>query len=415
VLVGVAVVLALSAWGARGGTAISFAEGLDDAEKDAVKALLHRFEIETGIRVAFIDLTKGPKLRERLEADRRDGPVPIGVFAEDNLNLLPLLDEHLVEDLSALPVPRFNQSFMPAPMGKRYFLPFRPNVQIAYVSKKALARTGVGKPTTVDELLTVAERFKALEGKGKVTLSLARDDPAGVTVAELIRSFDGDPMELKDAGSIEAFTRLQRMWRDGTLSHESVKAKHNTQPGYLTSGESWLAQTWPFTSKILAREGKLDDFEVYAGWSGTHVVGGDVLGIPRGLSRTQRKASVALAEFLMSADSQRFLAKENAWPSIREDAYSRIWWGGCGESRCPPWVTLHQVQYEDTLKAAHQALQEGRWLRPSTEQWQQVSCAITTAVHRILEQDEDVQTVLGELHGQVASAEACRNLPPAGP
>jgi trehalose transport system substrate-binding protein len=407
-LVGAAILLVLCAWGAREGTVISFAEQLEGAEKETVLELLHRFEIETGIRVAFVDLNRGPHLRERLEAGRRGGTSPIGVFAEDNVRLLPLLDEHLVEDLSGLPVPHVSESLVPPGEGGRYFLPFRPNVQVAYVSRKALAAAGVGRPTTVDDLAEVAERFKEVAGKGRVTLSLAPGDPAGVTIAELIRSSGGDPLTLDDAGSVEAFTRLQRMWRDQTLSPESLRARYDTQPVDLDTGESWLAQTWPFTSKMLASKGKLDDFEIYAGVGGTHVVGGDVLGVPRRLSKTQRKAAFALVEFLMSADSQRFLAKENAWPSIREDAYSRIWWGGCGGSRCPPWVTLHQVQYEDTLKAARQALQQDRWLRPSTEQWHQVSCAITTAVHRILERNEDVQTVLAELHGQVAGGVACR-------
>src|SRR5206468_1121103 len=131
VLLGAAVVLAASAWGARGAVpTIGFTLQLDRVEKPAVRELLHRFETETGIRVQMVDRPSDEPLADRLAADRRNSVHRIAVFAEDNVKLLPLLERHLVEDLSHLPVHDVDVQLVPSHEGKRYFLPFRPNVQV---------------------------------------------------------------------------------------------------------------------------------------------------------------------------------------------------------------------------------------------------------------------------------------------
>lgn len=410
VLLGAAAVLMVSAWAARGAApTIGFALHLDHVENHAVRELLHRFETETGIRAQMVELSSDESLVGRLAADRRNG-ARIAVFAEDNVKLLPLLERHLVEDLSGLLVHDVDIQLVPHE-GKGYFLPFRPNVQVVYVTREAMKATGTTPPMSREDFLNVARAFRKQAGEGKVTLSLAPGDPGAVTVAELILSFGGDPTDLGDAGSVAAFSFLQDLWKQGVLAPESLKARFDNQAGFLDDGTSWLAQTWPFTSTVLAGARKLDDFVVTPGWSPTHVVGGDVLGIPRGLPDRERKAARALVEFLIGRDSQRFLAKENAWPSIREDAYAGIWWGGCGGSRCPPWVAAHQIEHAETLEASREALRQGEWLRPITPRWQQVTCAMTTAVSRILPGGEDTPTVLAELHGSVVQGTACHQGP----
>jgi trehalose transport system substrate-binding protein len=62
-----------------------------------------------------------------------------------------------------------------------------------------------------------------------------------------------------------------------------------------------MAQNWPLTSATFADQGILGEFTVYAGWSGpvqlAHVIGGEVLGIPRGFrgrSETPRSPSPSI-------------------------------------------------------------------------------------------------------------------------
>ena len=121
----------------------------------------------------------------------------------------------------------------------------------------------------------------------KVTLPLAEGGAAGVTITEWIVAFGGNPLLLNDAGSVRAFEFLQSLWAEGLLARESLLAKYDTQVDYLQGETAWLAPNWPFTSKVFAEQDILSRFEVYAGWRGpvraAHVLGGDVLGIPRGI------------------------------------------------------------------------------------------------------------------------------------
>jgi trehalose transport system substrate-binding protein len=390
-------------------TTITFSISVPDDEKPAIQELLSRFQDRTKAKVNLELLTRfrshpssrvdlvvvgASDLVERLEADRRRGKPGIHLFAQDNLVLKPLVDSQLVQDLSEVEIPAaVNRSMVPDRFGgMQLFLPFRPNVRVAYVDRHKLREAGTGPPRTVDELKSVAAKLKAAAGRPAVTLSLAEGDPAAVTISEWIVSYGGDPLVLNDEGSVRAFQDLQELWREGLLARESLFAKFDTEVEHLASGRAWLAQNWSFTSAVLAKQGELSRFEVFAGWRGphraAHVVGGDVLGMPTGVSGRQRAVALELARFLMSKESQEFLVQANAWPSIREDAYGKV-----------------SEEARETFTAVREALADG-WFRPPVSHWPEVSDAMNEAVARILLQQQPVGTVLDELHARVAATAA---------
>jgi trehalose transport system substrate-binding protein len=212
----------------------------------------------------------------------------------------------------------------------------------------------------------MAQAFRARRGAPKVTLALAEGAPTAITVAELVLGFGGDPLVLNDAGSVAAFELLAGLWRDGLLARESLVAKYDTQVDHLIS--DGVARAELASPGVLARQDLLDRFEVYEGWRGpvraAHVVGGDVLGIPRGVSGRRRELAVRLAQYLMSRDAQERLVAGNAWPAIRQDAYGRV----------------PEVQRQ-TFEAVRRALADG-WLRPGVAYWPAVSDAMNEAVRR---------------------------------
>ena len=305
--------------------------------------------------------------------------------------LVQPLDDVVVPDavLPAMVPPRFD--------GTRYFLPFRPNVQVTYVNRARLREAGVALPRTVAELRAVAQAFKGKRGAPKVTLSLAEGAPTAITVSELVLGFGGDPVLLNDAGSVAAFEFLAGLWRDGLLARESLVAKYDTQVDHLVSETAWLAPNWPFTSGVLAHQGLLDRFEVYEGWRGparaAHVVGGDVLGIPRGVAGPRRERAVRLAAFLMSREAQERLVAGNAWPAIRADAYGQV-----------------PAAQRETFEAVRRALDDG-WHRPGVPYWPDVSDAMNEAVRRTLQGGEPVRPVLDRLHAAVGEAARRRGAP----
>ncbi|HWC11886.1 MAG TPA: extracellular solute-binding protein [Acidimicrobiales bacterium] len=373
------------------GTSITFSISLAQEEQAAIDELVRQFESRTGADVNVTAITSSD-LPAKLRVDVGAGRPTVHLFAQDNLALAVLVQENLVEDLSDVQLPsQVLQAMTPERFdGKQYFLPFRPNVRVAYVNTERFGSANARPPATADELRDVAQKLRATAGGPKVTLSLAQGDPAAVTISEWIVSFGGDPLILNDDGSVRAFEFIQGMWRDGLLARESLLGKFDTEPEYLIGETAWYAQNWPFTTAQLAEQGLLDRFDVYEGWRGpdraAHVIGGDVLGIPRGVSPDQRRAAVELAQFLMSKEAQETLAERNAWPSIRDDAYGTV----------PP-------AQKETFDAVQKALSNG-WYRPNVIYWSDVSEQMNAAVRRIVEGGENVRTVLDELHGRIETA-----------
>ena len=389
-------------------TVITFSIAVSDEERPAIRELVRRFQDQTtakvdlelltrfrsqpGSRIDVVTTLDAEQLVTRLQDDVADGEPTVHLFAQDNLALKDLVDDGLVEDLSAVEIPSAVVHSMIPPRfdGRRLFLPFRPNVRITYAHRRLLDRVGADAPTTVDELASVARRLKEETGRPAVTLSLAEGDPAAVTISEWIVSHGGDPLVLNDEGSVRAFESLQRLWTEGLLARESLLAKFDTEVDNLSTGRALVAQNWSFTSAVLAQQGQLGDFEVYAGWSGperpAHVIGGDVLGIPRGVSGKQKEVALALAAFLMSEEAQEVLVQANAWPSIRADAYEEV-----------------PDEQRETFAAIQEALEDG-WFRPVVSYWPEVTAAMNEAVDRILLRNEPVEPVLDQLHDRVAEA-----------
>ncbi len=371
--------------------ALTFSASLAEDEKPAVRDVLERFRAESGLAVRLVSVT-AMDLPDKLKVEVGAGRPTIHLFAQDNLALRSLVDDGLAQPLDDVAVPDAVLPAMVPPRftGTRYFLPFRPNVQVTYANRARLREAGVTAPRTLAELRAVALAFKGRRGAAKLVLSLAEGAPAAITVAELVLGFGGDPLLLNDPGSIAAFEFLAGLWRDGLLARESLVAKYDTQVDHLVSETAWLAPNWPFTSGVLARQDLLDRFEVYEGWQGparvAHVVGGDVLGIPRGVTGPRRERAVRLATFLMSREAQERLVAGNAWPAIRADAYGSV----------PP-------AQRETFEAVRRAL-AGGWHRPGVAYWPDVSDAMNEAVRRVLQGGEPVRPVLDRLHAMIGEA-----------
>lgn len=383
-----------SASGSLAGTTITFSDSLAESEVAAVQDLLTTFQDQTGVTVKLTAVTAAD-LPQKLSVEVDSGQHTIQLFAQDNLALATLVDQGLVEDLSDIQIPpEITPALIPQKFdGKQYFLPYRPNVRVTYVNKDRFSEAGVSPPQTVEDYKAVAEKLKAAGGSGKVTLSLANQPdtgPLGVTVAEWVVSYGGDPLILNDSGSVQAFAFLQGMWKEGDFAKESRLAKYDTEVDYLKGETSWMATNWPFTTAELAGADILDKFEVYEGWKGparaAHVIGGEVLGIPKGVTGKQKDAAIALAQFLTSKDAQTVLVSQNSWPSVRSDALGEV-----------------PAEQKSTFDAIQVALADG-WYRPNVVYWSDVEAAMDDAVTRIIYNGEDATTVLSEEHNKIAQA-----------
>jgi trehalose transport system substrate-binding protein len=390
--------------GQLSGTSITFNVSLAEEEQEGIQQVLDAFSQQTGAEVKVSNVP-AEDIPNKLQVEVDSGQHTIHLISYDNNTLATLVDQELVQPLDEVEIPgEVSESLIPATFdGTQYFLPFRPNVRVAYANEQQFQSAGVSSPpASFDEYRSMAETFMQETGQPRVTVSLAPGSSAPVVVSEWILSFGGDPVVLNDEGSVEAMTELQAMWEDGLLARESLQGEFDTEVDYLRGETAFYAQNWPFTSSIFQDEGVLELFMIDNGWAGPdgefHVIGGDVLAIPTGVEGDQKEAAIELANFLMGQEAQSILAEVNAWPSIRDDAVQNV-----------------PSELQPTFDAVQEALANG-WYRPSVSYWPAVQTAMDEAVRRILQEGEDPKTVLDELHDDVAQAaeESGEDYPPSG-
>jgi trehalose transport system substrate-binding protein len=378
----VSVVLATTTHAAE--PTITLTMRLAEAEWHVVRQeILPPFEATCGCRVRAIDVPP-EALVQRLRAMKRAGRMQIDLFAQDNMRLQELVDAGLVAPLTADEA-RLDEAVYPALAragilaGVRYFVPFRPNVQIAYYNAEKFDQYGVQPPRTWPELLEVARTFYTQEGIGRVLFKGAGGAPTTTQLYEWIVSAGGDPFDFADPGTVKTFRFLASL--RPYLSPDSRRAKWDTTNQSLAQESAYLAQNWPFGVRLLIREYGKTSIRTYSGWAGpereAHVIGGDVLGIP--VDAPHRQLALALMRHLQSRQVQTILVSRLGWPSLRTDV----------EAAVEDWMRPH-------LKAIGAALQHGVF-RTNVPYWAEYERLANEAVQRILWRREAPDRVLPPL------------------
>lgn len=369
---------------------------LAEAEWQVVRReILPPFERTCGCRVRAIDIPP-EMLTQRLKAMRAADRMEIDLFAQDNMRLQELVDAGMVQEISGEDA-AMDPAILPALAaagflkGRRYFLPFRPNVQIAYYNAKKFDAYGIAPPRTWDALLAVARLFKEREGIGRVLFQGVGGAPTTTQLYEWIVSAGGDPLDLDHPGTVRTFRFLHAL--APFLSPDSRRAKWDTTNDALAQESAYLAQNWPFGVPLLVRDYGKREIRTYSGWAGpvreAHVIGGDVLGIPVGAPN--RSLALRLARHLQSREVQSILAARLGWPTIRPDAHGMV----------EAWLTPH-------AEAVQAAMRHGVFRR-AVPYWADYERIVTEAVERILWREEPVERVLPPLAGRLrALREASR-------
>jgi trehalose transport system substrate-binding protein len=369
---------------------VTFVTALAEEERRALSEILQTFEQQNGTRVNLVQM-ESQDVVNQLKAKTAAGRMDIDLVAQDNLRLGPLVRDRSVQDLTEFrsripsetidalrPVTEFN--------GRTYFFPYRPNVQIAYFNSTKLDQYGLKPPETWDQLMSTARTLREREGVGKVAIQGAAGDPLTVTVFEFIKQGGGDPLVLNDAGSVRAFEFLRDL--EPYLSPEYRIAKFDTMNTILSNDTAYLGTNWPFGVNVIVRDNKREDIKAYHGWQGpakeSHVLGGEVLGIPTGAPN--REGALKLAEFLMSRETQEKLLGQIGWPPMRSDAYGNV----------PAW----QQEYFKVVQEAMRHVDA----RPNVGYWEDVSRALNDAFRDIVQNKQPVQPTLDRYAAAIQQA-----------
>ena len=369
-----------TAGGSGGGGSVTFVTALAEEERAALGELLKGFQTNAGIEVKMIQM-ESQDVVNQLKAKKTANKMDVDLIAQDNLRLGPLVRDQIVEDLSGeatrvpdttidalVPVTQFD--------GKRYFLPYRPNVQVTFFNEPKLNSYNLQPPKTWDELLKVAQTIKEKEGIGKVAIQGAAGDPLTVTVFEFIKQAGGDPLVFNDAGTVKAFEYLAQL--EPLMTPEYRTAKFDTMNTIISNDTAYLGSNWPFGINVIVDKNGRKDIKAYQGWAGpngeSHVLGGEVLGIPVGAPN--RAGALQLAEFLMSKETQASLLTKLGWPPMRTDAFGNV----------PEW----QAPY---FKAVQEALKHVD-ARPNVPYWEDVSRSMNDAFRDIVQQKQPAKETL---------------------
>jgi trehalose transport system substrate-binding protein len=369
-----------SGGGTGGGGSVTFVTGLAEDERQVVGDLLKQFEKDAGLQVKMVQM-ESQDVVNQLKAKKSANRMDVDLVAQDNLRLGPLVRDGIVEDLSShqarvpetaiqelLPVTQFD--------GKSYFFPYRPNVQITYFNADKLNGYGVKPPETWDELLSVAQTLKDKEGVGKVAIQASAGDALTVTVFEFIKQAGGDPLALNDPGSVQAFEFLQKL--EPLLTPEYRTAKFDTMNTILSNDTAYLGSNWPFGITVIVQKNGRKDIKAYHGWRGpakeSHVLGGEVLGLPVGAPN--RDGALKVADFLMSKETQGQLLSKLGWPPMRTDAFGSV----------PDWQTEYFQAVQQSLKAVD--------ARPNVPYWEDASRAMNDAFRDVVQQKQPAKETL---------------------
>lgn len=260
--------------------------------------------------------------------------------------------------------------------GKRYFMPFRPNVQIVFWNKEKFAE--MEYPMTWGEVLEVAKRFYEKEGKARVVIQ-TKDDVIHITLFQLIRSAGGDPFNLFNPLSKEALEFLRILYPH--VSPVSSEINWQTASGYLLDDSVYLLRNWPFTVSLIHNAEKDDNFGSYSGWSWRknsepfNLLGGEFLALPKNASH--KELAKELMKYLMSEEVQKKLVKELSWPPMRP------------VTAIPDWQKRHQNVIEEAIKYA-EPLPEN-WLPYMPDIYKETFDKIVK-----LDPDGDIESILAE-------------------
>lgn len=365
--------------------------GLGEAEWKVMREkIFPSFEKENGIKIEAIQMEAGD-LPQVLEAQVTANKVKIDLFAQDNMQLAYLVNRELIEDLSRYEK-EIPKTVVPALIkackfkNRLYFMPYRPNVQITYYNREKFKKYRLKPPQNWNELLSVAKVFKQEEKVGKILFKAYGGVPTATQLYEWIVSAGGNPLSINDDGCVKTFAFLQKLWP--YLSPDSIRAKFDTSNEYLARDSAYLMQNWPFGVRIIILDYGKKEISTYHGFSGpdreAHVVGGEVLGIPKG-SRNKELA-LRFIRYLQSKEVQETLVSELGWPSVRSDAYGTL----------PDWMKLHS-------RSVDQALKFGVF-RKNVPYWNDFVKYINEAFVEIVTRGAPVKRTLDFYHNQLETA-----------
>ncbi|BCU67718.1 hypothetical protein HS7_11550 [Sulfolobales archaeon HS-7] len=299
------------------------------------------FEKENpNIKINYVDESASDIVSsvESLEEGHDVGPT---IIAEDNMVIGELLYGGYLMNITNV-----SSSIMPSQMIPSmtnlvnyevkafhgvFFIPLRANIPLVFYNKTALESAGITQPpSTLQQLLQDAQTLYQKTGIKPVMFQGHGGASTPTELFQWMVQFGGNPMVLNDSGDIQTFQYIYNL--SAYFNPDYIHGYWGSYKGLADGSYYILDYQWPYVYPILTGSPPsglgvpTSSLGVYPGPSGPvnndHVVGGDVLAIPKGA--TDLSALVTFAKFLLSEQVQRIFIVDLSWPAVNEQAYANL-------------------------------------------------------------------------------------------
>ncbi len=364
---------------------LKFFVGLAAEEEPILRDIITDFEEDQDVTVQLVNL-KWEVALERLNKERAD------LIALDIVGRRDLVDKGLVEELSEeehgrlIPAAAIPALLPPLKVnGKRYFMPYRPNVQVVILNRAAFDQEGLEYPETWGEVLESARRFHDRDGEDRVVFG-AKDTAVALSMIEVIRAAGGDLLCLRHPQTSAALEFIRELWP--YVSPKSLQADYRTTIGLLLADEDYLGRNWSYSVLVINDAGRDQHFQTYAGWrwseesDPSNLLGGELLALPK--NARHKDEAIELIKFLMSKEVQGRFAAELFWPSMRLDVLGAV------ES----WQERHMKVISEALSYADPT--PDYWSQDMANMYRRLFQEITS-----LDQTADVEATLESFQAEI--------------
>ncbi len=355
-----------------GPVTIQFYESLASTEASYMNnTIIPQFEAQNpNIHVNLVNVGSGQVSSDVL-AMEKSGSVGTVLAGQDNLEIGQLLysqSGNVLMNLTSSQANIMPSNIVPAAskmvnyekqvFGGVYFFPFRGNVPLVWYNKTMFSKAGISSPpSTYTQMLQDAKTINSKTGQNPIMIQ-GGSDPAGRSAStytelyQLMVQFGGNPLYLNDTGDAKA---IQMLYNLSTYFSPSYTTGYwGSYHGLAVGNYSILDYQWPYIYNTLTSSPynmNSSTLGVYPGPAGPangyHLMGGDVLFIPKGASHVSSLET--FAKFLLSAKPQKETLLNLSWVAINNESYQNL-----------------PSQYSTIDGALGQAIQQGIFLRNPT-------------------------------------------------
>jgi trehalose transport system substrate-binding protein len=383
---------------------IQFYEALAPSEASYFTSkIIPQFEsANPGITVNLDNLPSATDVANAVEASVNGGSPGTTLVGIDNLVVGELISANVLQDLSsqlsaieptglissAQKMVAYEQNVYSA----TYFIPFRSNVPLTFYSTQALSAAGISSPpSTTAQLMSDAQALQSAGYSGPIMMQgSGRDASAPTELYQWIVQFGGNPFMLNDTGSVQTFQYLYNL--SAYFNPDYTNGYWGSYVGLANGQYQLLDYQWPYVYNLLTNSTlgmTTSTLGVYPGPAGpansNHVLGGDVLVVPKGASNMN--AIVKFANFLLGAKAQQETLITQSWVAVNSAAYQNL-----------------PANYSAVGTALQQAISEGVFLRnpaPWISQWNTIATNAWTSIVINHASYSQIQSILNNANKQM--------------